>query len=95
MSYGFDFGRLKSSSTGLSYVADFYYTGNYASQSYQSPAFEFATDVRFFIMPAEDVPADRVPVFPTVSANLSTANKTITVTASGGNVSLYILVFVR
>lgn len=95
MTYGFDFGQLKSSSTGLSYVDEFYYTGNAASTTYISPAFQFATEVKCFILPAEDIPADKVPTFPSVTPTLSTATKTISVVASGGNVNLYILVFVR
>ncbi|MFN6304339.1 MAG: hypothetical protein ACK42H_19305 [Planctomycetota bacterium] len=95
MTYGFDLGRLKNTSTGMSYVDFFYYTTGTVNKTYDSPAFAFATDVKHFIMPAEDIPADKIPVFPTVSTSLSTANKRITLSVTGGNVNVNILVFVR
>lgn len=95
MSIGFDLGRLKSTSTGLSYIDRIDYTGGSVSQEYTSPAFEFATGARTFVTPGENVPATKVPTFPTVTATVDTANRKITVSASGGNVRCNILVFVR
>lgn len=95
MSYGFDLGRLKTSSTGASYVDSFAYTSGTVTKSYTAPAFEFATDVKAFILPGYNIPANQVPVFPTISATLNTGSKTIDVVASGGNVQSTILVFVR
>jgi hypothetical protein len=95
MSYGFDLGRLKTTSTGLSYVDSFAYGGGTVGKSYQAPAFEFATDVRAFVLPGVNIPANQVPVFPSVVTSLNQATKTIAVTASGGNVQSTILVFVR
>jgi hypothetical protein len=95
MSYGFDLGRLKSDSTGMSYVDKFDYSSGTVNKSYSSPAFEFATDVQAIVMPGVNVPANTIPVFPTVSTSFSNANKTISVSASGGNIQSTILVFVR
>lgn len=95
MSYGFDLGRLKTSSTGASYVDNFQYAGGSVTKTYTAPAFEFATDVKAFILPGYNIPANQVPVFPTVSTYVNTGTKTITVTASGGTVPSTILVFVR
>jgi hypothetical protein len=95
MSYGFDLGRLKTSSTGMSYVDRFTHSGGTTSKSYVSPAFEFATGVVAFVMPGENIPATKVPAFPTVSASFSNLTKSISVAANGGNVSVSILVFVR
>jgi hypothetical protein len=95
VSYGFDLGRLKTSSTGASYVDNFTYSGGTVEKSYQAPAFEFATEVRAFVLPGVNIPANQVPEFPSVATNLNTTNKTISVTASGGNVRSTILVFVR
>jgi len=95
MSYGFDLGRLKSSSTGMSYIDRIDYGGGNFSQEYTSPAFEFATGVKAFVTPGENVPATKVPTFPTVTTTLDKANKKITVAATGGNVRCNILVFVR
>jgi hypothetical protein len=95
MSFGFDLGRLKSTSTGLSYVDSFAYGSGTVSKSYQAPAFEFATDVQAFILPGVNIPASQVPAFPSVVASLNPSTKTIVVSASGGNVQSTILVFVR
>jgi len=95
MSYGFDLGYLKTSSTGMSYVDKFTHSGGTTSNTYSSPAFEFATDVKSFVMPAENIPPNRVPVFPTITTSLSTASKTISVQVIGGNVVVSVLVFVR
>lgn len=95
MSYGFDLGYLKTSSTGMSYVDKFAHSGGTTDKTYSSPAFEFATDVKCFVMPAENIPANKIPVFPEVTPTFSTANKTVSVHVNGGNVSVSILVFVR
>ena len=95
MSYGFDLGRLRTDSTGLSYVDQFNYTGGTISQVYQSEAFEFATDAQAILLPQANTPASTIPVFPSISVSLSTTLKQITVTASGGNVVSTILVFVK
>ena len=95
MTYGFDLGRLKTSSTGMSYVDKFDYSGGDVSKTYTSPAFEFATDVKAFISPGINIPANTIPVFPAITTSFNNANKTISVSASGGNVPSTILVFVR
>ncbi len=95
MSYGFDLGRLKSSSTGVSYIDRIDYGGGVVTQEYTSPAFEFATQAKAFVMPAANVAANVVPQFPVVTTTLDTANRKITVSASNGNVRCNILVFVR
>jgi len=95
MSYGFDLGRLKSTSTGLSYVDSFTYSGGGASKTYTSPAFEFATGVRTFVMPSINIGPETIPQFPTVSTSFSNATKSLSVSVSGGNISVTILVFVR
>lgn len=95
MSYGFDLGRIKSSSTGASYVDQFAHSGGTTNKSYTSPAFAFATDVKAVVTPGVNVPASTIPSFPTVTTSLNTATKTISVSASGGNIQVTILVFVR
>ena len=95
MSYGFDLGRLKSTSTGASYVDSFSYSGGGDSKTYTSPAFEFATGVKAFIMPSVNIGPETVPQFPTVTTSFSNSSKSLYVTVSGGNVSVTILVFVR
>lgn len=95
MSFGFDLGRLKSGSTGLSFVSSFTYSGGSVSYNFDSEAFAYATGAQAIILPQVNIPASTVPTFPTVVASLSTANRRITVTASGGNVSSTILVFVK
>jgi len=95
MSVGFDLGYLKSSSTGLSYVNQFGHGGGTTNQSYTSEAFKLANAVAVFVSPAQNIPANVVPSFPSISTSLDTANGIVYVTASGGNVSVNILVFVR
>ncbi len=95
MSYGFDLGRLKSTSTGASFVDSFSYSSGTVTKSYTAPAFQFATDVKAFILPGINIPANQVPTFPTITTSLNTSTRTIDVTASGGNVPSTILVFVR
>lgn len=95
MSYGLDLGRLKTSSTGMSYVDRFTYTSGTVSKEYSSPAFQYATDVKAFVLPGVDIPASTVPQFPTVNTSFDTSAKKLYVTASGGNVNCTILVFVR
>lgn len=95
MTYGFDLGRMKSTSTGASYVDRFAYSSGTVTKTYTSPAFEFATGVTAFVLPGINIPASTIPVFPTVTTSLSTSGKSITVTASGGNIPSTILVFVR
>lgn len=95
MSFGFDFGRLRSDSTGLSFVDRFDYFGGTVTRTYDSPAFEFATAAQAIILPQVNIAASTIPAFPSITASLSTANKRITVTATGGNVQSSILVFVR
>ena len=95
MSYGFDLGRLKSTSTGVSYIDRIDYGGGVLTQEYTSPAFEFATSAKAFVTPAENVPPTTVATFPTVVVTLDKPNKKITVVASNGNVRCNVLVFVR
>lgn len=96
MSFGFDLGRLKSGSTGLSYVDRFdYAAGGTVTRQYSSEAFAYATGAQALLLPQLNIPANFVPQFPVISASLSTVNKTITVTVDGGNVSSTILVFVK
>lgn len=95
MSYGFDLGRFKSTSTGLSFVSSFSYAGAQMTQSYQAAAFEFATEVRAFFLPNANIPAESIPAFPSISTSLNNATKTISVTTGAGNVPATILVFVR
>jgi hypothetical protein len=95
MSYGFDLGRLRTDSTGLSYVDRFTYTGGTINRVYSSEAFEFATGAQSIILPQSNTAANTIPIFPTITTSLSVANKQITVIASGGNVVSDVLVFVR
>jgi hypothetical protein len=95
MSVGYDLGNLKSSSTGLSYIDRFSHTSGTTSRSYSSAAFEVANSVEVFVSPAQNIPASTVPTFPTISTSLNKAGRSVSVTASGGNVSVIILVFVR
>lgn len=95
MSFGFDLGYLKSSSTGLSYVNRFGHFNGTTTQTYTSEAFKLASEVAVYVSPAQNIPASTVPSFPTISKSLDTVNGTLSITASGGNVSVVILVFVR
>lgn len=95
MSYGFNLGRLRSDSTGMSYVDKFDYSGGTVTKTYTSPAFRFTTDVKAILLPTVNIPASTIPTFPTISTSFSVSDQSITVTASGGNVSSSILVFVR
>lgn len=95
MSYGLDLGYLKTSSMGMSYVDSFTYSGGGLNKTYESPSFEFATSASCVIMPAENVPPNKIPAFPSVSAAVNNAEKKIAVRVTGGNVSVNILVFVR
>ena len=95
MSFGFDLGRLKSGSIGLSYVDRFNYAGGSVTRQYSSEAFAHATGAQAILLPQANIPANIVPQFPVVATHLSTANKTITVTVGSGNVASTILVFVK
>jgi hypothetical protein len=95
MSFGFDFGRLRSDSTGLSFVDRFTYLGGTVTRTYDSPSFEFATAAQAILLPQVNIAASTIPAFPTISASLSTTDRRITVTASGGSIQSTILVFVR
>lgn len=95
MSYGFDLGRLNSNSTGASYVDSFDYHGGSVEKSYSATAYEFATSVDTFILPAVNIPASQIPVFPTINTTINKDQKNIVVSVNGGNVSSTILVFVR
>lgn len=95
MTFGFDLGRLKSSSTGMSYIDRIDYGGGTMTQEYVSPAFEFATDAKVFVTPAINIPPSVVPAFPTITTTVDTSLRKITVSASGGNVRCNLLVFVR
>lgn len=96
MSYGFDLGNLRSDAIGLSYVGKFTYApGDSTAKDFVSDALAFATDTEVMVAPQVGISASTVPQFPSISATLSTADKRIRVTASGGNVKSTILVFVR
>jgi len=95
MSYGFLLGKLNSGSTGLSYVDRFTYSGGTQTREYTAEAFAYATGAQAILLPQANVPANTVPQFPTLSATVNTSTKRITVTASGGNISSTILVFVK
>jgi hypothetical protein len=94
MSFGFDLGRLRSDSTGLSYVSRFAHSGGNNNVVYTSEAFAFATRAQAILLPQVDVPASVVLQFPTVVVTLNTSLKRIAVSVSGGNVAANILVFV-
>lgn len=94
MAYGFDLGRLKSSSIGVSYVDRIAHNGGTNTRTKQSTAFSYATAVRTFTTPAQNVASNIVPVYPTVTTTLDRSNGIITVTVSGGNVSVNVLIFV-
>jgi hypothetical protein len=95
LSIGFDIGRLKSGSTGLSFVAEFSYSGGTVTNEYTSEAFAYATGAQAILLPQVNIPASTIPTFPTITATLNTTNRKITVTAAGGNVTSTILVFVK
>ena len=95
MSFGFDFGRLRSDSTGLSFVARFPYTGQPETVIFDSPAYEYATAAQAILLPEVNTPANVVPQYPVITATLSQVQGRITVTATAGNIVATILVFVR
>jgi hypothetical protein len=51
LSIGFDIGRLKSGSTGLSFVAEFSYSGGTVTNEYTSEAFAYATGAQAILLP--------------------------------------------
>lgn len=95
MNFGFDFGRLRSDSTGLSFVAQFPYTGQPETVIFESPAYEYATAAQALLLPTTNVTASTIPVYPSVVAALNQAAGRITVSATAGNTPATILVFVR
>lgn len=94
MAYGFDLGRLKSSSVGMSYVDRIAHSGETSTSTKTSTAFSYAKAVRTFTTPAQNVPSNIVPAYPTVSTSLDRSNGVLTVTVTGGNVSVNVLIFV-
>lgn len=94
MAYGFDLGRLKSSSVGMSYVDRIAHNGGTSTSTKTSTAFSYAKAVRTFTTPAQNVPSNIVPAYPSVSTTLDRSNGVLTVTVSGGNVSVNVLIFV-
>lgn len=94
MAYGFDLGRLKSSSVGMSYVDRIAHSGGTITRTKTSTAFAYAKAVRTFTTPAQNVPSNIVPSYPAVSTSLDRSNGVLTVTVSGGNVSVNVLIFV-
>jgi len=95
MTYGFNLGKLNSDSIGLSYVSQFEYLGGSIVQTYTSEAFAFASGVEAILLPQTDVPANIIPIFPSIYTSLDTNNKVIAVGVSGGNISSTILVFIK
>jgi hypothetical protein len=95
MSFGFDFGRLRSDSTGLSFVGRVDYTGAPLSTTFDSPAYEYATAAQALLLPTVNIPAATIPVYPSVTATLNQTVGRITVSATAGNTPATILVFVR
>jgi hypothetical protein len=95
MSVGFDLGYLKSSSTGLSYINQFSHLSGTTNRSYSSEAFKLANAVAAYVSPAQNIPASTIPSFPTISTSLNKTTGVVGVTATGGNVSVNILVFIR
>lgn len=94
MSYGFDLGRLRSDSIGMSFVDRFVHSGGTTVKAYTSEAYAYATRVEVVMTPGVDIPASTVPVFPTISKQVSRSARTLSVTASGGNITLTLLIFV-
>ena len=94
MSFGFDLGRLKSDSIGMSYVDRFVHTGGSTQKVYTSEAYAFATKAEVVLTPGIDIPASTIPEFPAITKVIDQSDKKITITVNGGNVSLTLLVFV-
>lgn len=95
MSFGFDFGRLRSDSTGLSFVGQIAHVGNAETAIFESPAYEYATAAQSITLPGTNVPANVVPQYPIVTTSLSQQTGRITVSISASNIVANILVFVR
>lgn len=95
MSVGFDLGSLRSDSTGLSYINQFSHFSGTTNQSYASEAFKLANEVAVYVSPTQNIPASTVPSFPAISTSLNKTSGLVGVTATGGNVSVNILVFIR
>ena len=94
MAYGFDLGKLKSSSIGMSYVDRIWHTGGTSYSSRSSSAFSYANSVRTFVTPAADNPYTVIASYPSVSTSLDRNSGTVSVTVSGGNVAVNVLIFV-
>lgn len=93
MAYGFDLGRLKSASIGASFLDRVLHTGGTTVKSYSSEALGFAKSIQYFVTPGVNVPATTVPSYPSVVANLSGGIASVTI--SGGNISVYVVLLVR
>lgn len=93
--YGIILPNYNSTNQGYSYLDRIYYTGTTRTVYYTAPTIEFAKVVLGYISPAINIPATTIPQFPTVTHSINVATKTITVTITGGNISSYILLFVR
>jgi hypothetical protein len=95
MSFGFDFGRLRSDSTGLSFVGQIAHVGNVETAIFDSPAYEYATAAQSIILPSTNTPANVVPQYPIVTTTLNQQAGRLTVNISASNIVATILVFVR
>ena len=78
----------------MSYVDRIPHNGGTSTTIKTSTAFAYAKAVRTFTTPAQNIPSNIVPSYPSVSTALDRSNGVLTVTVSGGNVSVNVLIFV-
>lgn len=91
MTYGIEIGRLRLDGTGASYVDLVLHYGGTTIRTYTSTAIGLATYFTYFICPAQDIEATIVAAYPSVA--IKRINSTITVTVSGGNAAVNVLIF--
>lgn len=93
MSYGFEFGRLRSDSVATSFLDSFDHTSGTTNKTYTDDVYGYATGVVCYVNPAYNVTAQTIPEYPTASGYIS--GNIVSVTVTGGNVPVKVLVFIK
>lgn len=91
MTYGLDLGKLRLDGTGSSYIDFVPHSGGSTIKAYTSEAIGLATYFTYFICPAQNIGSTTVAIYPSVA--ISRAGSTITVTISGGDATVNVLIF--
>ena len=96
MAYGLFLNNYDTTTLGGSFAGKFYYTaGTPTSVSYIAPTYVYAKEIIVYLSPGSNTPANTVPGIPQVEKQINTAQNRLTVSVYGGNISCWVLVFVR